>query len=502
MIAEQTGSDNSATTIGKAALSYNPEGGPALCSLSFPVGKVAVSSNCSNLPTEDGFSFMPVFHNNTHPYSMSTNNGILLPAKGSATPVLPFPDASYYPSMFCIPQNQQKQLTCLPHSNPLYQVLKASPTTGTSSGLTTSHKPSKSHLEIMAQAISKSSFSSEELQLQPSQMQHVLGSHSSGKFVDGSGSFAQKASNDENYGIPFQIMKFALASHEDGKQQHLVSEHIGFSFKSTSSIKPEAHISALPQDSASKSTVKEVSVDGLTQTRSSLPTSNTGNQSLSSSSAPISVVSVNSSISQQQRQQKEIIQLQKQHTEQMQLACTVQVQAPMFNNSSYSSGGCNYPNGNSIFSLVHNDNLVQFLQLQNGSVATTPQIPSLATTSSLKNLTPRQSRNSQRQSHISFESNLNSASLFHRQQFLINRRPISSVVDGRSSSSSTSTCIHRSGCLQTSCGDRKGYPAAAESPTQQIKMSTGPSQKPIPVCGRDVPSIVSTRTSQLSELKY
>ncbi|KAL5792922.1 hypothetical protein ACOSP7_001516 [Xanthoceras sorbifolium] len=157
-------------------------------------------------------------------------------------------------------------------------------------------------------------------------------------------------------------------------------------------------------------------------------------------------------------------------------------------------------NNGSIFpqAIVQSNSSSQSPQWKNSTRTPTSQVPptSMASsnTSNLKNVTQQQVRPPQGQTQISFERNSKSGIQPQGQQIPTSNQSPSPLVVGSAPSG---------GNLRTSStGSKVGSSIPTLQSQQTENSSASTSQKSSPVCGRNVPSILSTCASQLSELKY
>ncbi|KAI3449641.1 hypothetical protein Pfo_006306 [Paulownia fortunei] len=252
-------------------------------------------------------------------------------------------------------------------------------------------------------------------------------------------------------------------------------------------------ISALSMMGTSKS-------DCLARTINFLPSSLTGNHHFQSSSAALtSGVSVTIPNSHQHQQQ--LIQLQKQHMHQMQLTGTAQVKPSTPNSIPGSSLTSIFPSNNPVFTQVsvQTDNSSFPPRWENFPRTTAPEGSSQSATSTLLNIP--QLKSSQGQNHIIFGNSPASAASFQGHQIVINSQPVSSLIVGSPSNSSISKNMGSN--QRTASTVNKAASTISALTSQETEASpNGPSQKSSPACGRNLPSILSTCPSQLSELKY
>ncbi|KAE9612808.1 hypothetical protein Lal_00027364 [Lupinus albus] len=221
-------------------------------------------------------------------------------------------------------------------------------------------------------------------------------------------------------------------------------------------------------------------------------------QTLSLGSASINTISA-SSQQHMQRNQQQIIQLQKQNQYAAAAVGTAQSKTPSTNNGSVysdhlpstSSMATKFPNAVSMFpqNLVPSSGTVaaQLPQWKNSSRATTSQFPSpMASTpsSSVKTLPQQQSRSQQAHTQISFSAIPKSTSV-QVQPLSSTQSPSPPVIVGSPTSSSVSKNTGSPRTTSTSTDNKITHTSLA---SQQAKNSqTGPSGK----SGRNMPSILN-----------
>ncbi|KAL3531339.1 hypothetical protein ACH5RR_010661 [Cinchona calisaya] len=237
------GPSKSAKAVGKVCLSNNSAGGHSVSSSSSPSGMGAVSFNCSNLTVNEAPPFTAILQNSEYPFSISTNGGIPPHMKGTEAPILPFFNASYYPSMFHFTQVQQQQSISQPQPSCLHLVQLPPQAASTSSGSSSFHKRSHSQQQIGCQPSGRRSLSLAGMEQQQSQKQHVSAFPSSIKLdeemsrrdspivVDSQESCAKRSSEGKNLAIPIHPMNVALMSHvaldSAGGNQHQYQQRKG-----------------------------------------------------------------------------------------------------------------------------------------------------------------------------------------------------------------------------------------------------------------------------------
>lgn len=195
-------------------------------------------------------------------------------------------------------------------------------------------------------------------------------------------------------------------------------------------------------------------------------------------------------------QQQQLLQLQVQQHHMLQqqqqqpAMATRSKAAPTTNSLSSSSNVAKFPNNPPVYSqtLIQGNSSVQSSQSKNTG----------RTSSSLKNMPQQQGRAPQGHTQISFGGDHQSALTPQGQQI---------VSNNHQSSSSTSVAGTPSTAGNSRTNAVGGKPSAGASintlqPQQTENSSTRAGQKSSPVCGRNVPSILSTCSNHLSELKY
>lgn len=232
----------------------------------------------------------------------------------------------------------------------------------------------------------------------------------------------------------------------------------------------------------------------------------TGNRPRSVASTVMTTTAAAAAVNSPNSQQQQLIQIQQQQ-QQQQHAMAARSRAPTTSGQLSSSIAAKFPSNSSVFSqtFIQSNSSAQSAQWKNlartpASQAPSPS-PAASTTSTLRNLPQQQGRAPQGHTQISFGSNPNSATAFQGQPIPINNQSPSPLVSGSPSNCSISKSA--SGSLRTASTGSKAGPSVPTLQSQQTEnSSTGTSQKSSPVCGRNVPSILSACPSQLSELKY
>lgn len=140
----------------------------------------------------------------------------------------------------------------------------------------------------------------------------------------------------------------------------------------------------------------------------------------------------------------------------------------------------------------------QASQSKNSGKTPDSQVTSIitSTTPTFKNNSQEHGRVIQGHKQISFGGNYMSSLPPQGQQLLSNNQPLGSTA-------TVAGIPPHGGNLKTNSQGSKVGPSMNTSQTQQTENSSaGTGQKSSPVCGRNVPSILSSCPSQLSELKY
>lgn len=186
-------------------------------------------------------------------------------------------------------------------------------------------------------------------------------------------------------------------------------------------------------------------------------------------------------------QQQQLIQLQKQHA-----IGSGRTKVPTSSNHQPSpSITTKFPNNHSVFpqNLVQSMSSAQSSLWKNSARTPASQVPAPSTNSAIKNLPQQQGRAPQGQTQISFGGSPRSTSA------------PSPFVTGSPTNSSISNTT--GGSLRTTPMSSKAGPSIPMlQPQPADNSSSSPGQKSSPVCGRNVPSILSTCPSHLSEVKY
>ncbi|XP_075641382.1 protein TIME FOR COFFEE isoform X1 [Castanea sativa] len=202
-----------------------------------------------------------------------------------------------------------------------------------------------------------------------------------------------------------------------------------------------------------------------------------------------------------QQQQLLQLQMQKQHVmQQQQPALSARSKASTTNSLSSSPIVAKFPTNPPVFSqtLIHSNSSVQSSQSKNAGRNPSSQAPTASSVASnapfLNYLSQQPGRAPSGPAQISFGGNSKPALSPQGQQMHTNNR---------SSSTSASGSPSTGGNLRTnSTGGKVGSSTNTLQSQQTENSSGGTGQKSSPVCGRNVPSILSTCPSHMSELKY
>ncbi|XWS36299.1 hypothetical protein CRYUN_Cryun20dG0073700 [Craigia yunnanensis] len=220
----------------------------------------------------------------------------------------------------------------------------------------------------------------------------------------------------------------------------------------------------------------------------------TGNwppRSITSNTVTINPPIANSSSSQQQ-----LLQLQKQHMvqqHQQQPGTVSRSKTQTTNSMPASSIASKFSSNAAIFpqTVPQSNTAAQSIPWKNS--ARTPASPA-TNISGVKNFPQQPSRSPQGQTQISFGVNLKSGLSPQGQEIPTSSQSVSPMLVGSPPSS---------GSLRTSStGSKVGSSVPTLQSQQSENSSAGNGQKSSPVCGRNVPSILSKCPSHLSELKY
>lgn len=220
------------------------------------------------------------------------------------------------------------------------------------------------------------------------------------------------------------------------------------------------------------------------------------NGSWPSHSIASTAITSNETLSSNASSSQQMLQLQKQHNGQQQ-------QPPMatrYKASNSTTSATKFINSLSVFSQTftqcNSSNLASHSKssgkISDSQVLQTSVITATAPT--LKNVSQEQGRVLQGHTQISFGGNYKSSLPLQGQQQLSNNLPLNTIFVGSPPNGSNSK--------PNSQGSKVGSSINALQTQQGDNSSARTGQKSSPVCGRNVPSILSSCPSHLSELKY
>ncbi|KAI9181283.1 hypothetical protein LWI28_015868 [Acer negundo] len=539
--ANQSGPLKSATSNKSTSFSSNSTSAFPSSSTSLPPVAAAVSYSYSN---------MTILQNNGYPFPVPTPIGAPPAIRGSHSQALPYFNGSFYSSQFFHPSQLQQQQQ--PNSQPLIQ---AHQNTNTPSASSSSYKQPQSQ-QPRGMPVSGSNILSSTSAQQPqqSQKQHVPPSNKNRKLeAEMSGentpslaesriSQNQTSAYGQNFSVPLQPLNYALmpssavsgsnngGNHGEKQQQSQQKNLKGgveaippqafamsfASFSGSNNTGSNLSFSSMPQNPAifqsqgyqvapaaqvaqqknhqmsemktgggssnhddSKKTGlgKSATTNGQTlvfdnpaRTLNFVSTPFTGNWPSRSITQTAQVAS-----NSQNFHQNQLLQHPKQQ---------YRSKPQTSNSQSSSSIAAKHSNNGSIFpqTIVQGNSCSQSPQWKNSTRTPTSQVPPTSVASSNvlnhKNVPQQQVRSPQGQTQISFERNSKSGLAPQGHQI-----PTS----------------NQSPLITCSTGSKAGSSIPTLQP-ENSSASTG--QKSSPVCGRNVPSILSTCASQLSELKY
>ncbi|KAL0435736.1 UNVERIFIED_CONTAM: hypothetical protein Sradi_0281500 [Sesamum radiatum] len=534
--ANSSGPTQSASAVGHASLSSNSAGRPSV-NLPLPGGAAAVSFNHPLFPSNEAAPYIALLQNNGCPVPISTN--FAMPPFKGGSPTMPFLNSSYYSSPLF---NCEQQTSTKTRDNKFPTPVNAHPAPPEKL-LQPSHSSSKSDTEVsrksgastadglVSQSVKPNNGQTSSFPVQPMNF-GVIPSVSIGGGAVGN-----------KHGDPQQGSKGGV---------ELIPQALALSFGSNPSINPALNFSSMVQNSgifhmlpdmarnanqmaphsqmaqqknfqasegkyplvggksnflkgdcndiSSLSTMGTFKFDGLAKTTNFLPSSLTGDQSSQSSSAAVtSGVSVTIPNFQPHQHQQHLVQLQKHHMQQLTGAAQVKASAADSIPGSFLAGS--FPSNNPVFTQVsvQTENPSFPPMWENFSRATAPEGSSQCASSTLVNMP--QVKSSHGQTHISFGDSSVPATSFQGQQLVTKSQPVPSFVVGCTLNSSMSKNTGSS--LRTASTLGKAGSTISPLPCQETEASlNGPTQKTSPSCRRNVPSILSTCPSQLSELKY
>ena len=556
-MASQAGPSKSASSINSASLPGNGIAGLTTNSPALPAMAAAVSFSYPNLAANET-PYLTILPNNGYPFPISTPAGNQPTFRGG-TPAQAFPffNGSFYSSQMIHPSQLQQQQT-QPVVQPGHQ------NASNSSGSSSSHKQPQSRQPRGAHA-STNNFLTSAMMHHSRKLDTEMSGESIPIIADTRAGHSKKSVHGPNFMVPGQPNFGLMASTTVGgsgnhgekqQQQHQLSQEknlkggaelipsqaFAMPFASFNGSKTASNLnfSAMAQNppilqsfpdmtrrgyqviSAAQATQKKnhqpsegktagssinpddgkkatlgkstmgngqaLVFDNSAQTLNFMSTGNWLSQSITTTTS-IPMAANSSSTSHQQQ----LVQLQKQHILHQQLQPPIGAadsKASISNSLPLPSIGAKFPNNAPVFSQTQalGNSSPQNPQWKNSSRIPSSQAPltslSASNTSVHKNASQQQGRVPHGHSQISFGSSSKSALPPQGQQI---------------SSSSQSTS---SGGRTTSKNAKANSSTPGIQSQQSDNSSSGNAQKSSPVCGRNVPSILSARPSHLSELKY
>ncbi|XP_022771112.1 protein TIME FOR COFFEE-like isoform X2 [Durio zibethinus] len=557
--ANQSGPSKSATSTNKASMTSNSsKPGISTSSAAIPGVAAAVSFNYPNLSANEA-PYLTILPNNGYPFAISApvaNHSAI--RGGTPTQALPFFNGSFYSSQMFHPQLQQQQAYSQPLVQPAYQ------NAVTSSGSSSSHKQPESQPPRAGQVSSNNLLSSTSMHSQQLQKYNMLPPNQSRKMeseMNGENTTANthKSVYAQNQALPQQPLNFALVpsatagggsvkgNHSEKQPSQLKNlkggvdlvppQAFGMSFASFTGNNIASNLNfssmaqnptifhTLPVPLAAQQKNHQVSEgkngagysnldDGKKVSSGKAHTTNGQTYVFDNSARSLNFVSshvignwpprsitsttvtinppvvANSSNSQQQ-----LLQLQKQHMvqqHQQQPATASRSKTQTTNTMPSSSNTTNFSSNAAIFpqTLAQSSTAAQSTPWKNS--ARTPPSPA-TNVSAVKNFPQQPTRPPQGQTQISFGVNTKSGLSPQGQEMPARGLSASPMIVG-------SPC---SGNLRTSSARGKVGSSVPTLQSQQSETnSAGNGQESSPVCGRNVPPILSTCPSHLSELKY
>ncbi|XP_022758236.1 protein TIME FOR COFFEE isoform X2 [Durio zibethinus] len=557
--ANKSGPSKSATSTNKASLTNNSTPGILTSSTALPGVAAAVSFNYPNLGANEA-PYLTILQNNGYPFAISAPVGNPSSIRGGTpTQALPFFNGSFYSSQMFHPQLQQQQA----HSHSLVQ--PAYQNTVTSSGSSSSHKQPESQQPRGGQVSGNNFLSSTSMHSQQLQKYNMLPSNQSRKMepeMNGENTTAntQKSVYGQNPALPHQPLNFALVpsatvggggvngnhSEEQLSQQknlkggvdlvpqqafamsfasftgNNIASNLNFSsmaqnpniFHSLPDMARQGYqFTPVPQAAQQKNHQisdgkngagstnlddgKKVSSGKSHKTNSQTYVFDNSARSLNFVSSPVTgnwpsrsitstTVTINPPIvANSSNSQQQLLQLQKQHVVQQHQQQS-RSKTETTNTMPASSIAAIFPQ-----TVPQNTTAAQSTLWKNS--ARTPASPA-ANVSAVKNFPQQPSRPPQGQTQISFGVNNKPCLSPQGQEIPTSGQSASPMIVGSPPSS---------GNLRTSSTSSKVGSSVPTLQSQQSENSSaGNGQKSSPVCGRNVPSILSTCPSHLSELKY
>ncbi|KAK3193779.1 hypothetical protein Dsin_025089 [Dipteronia sinensis] len=553
--ANQSGPLKSATSNKSTSFSSNSTAAFPASSTSLPPVAAAVSYSYPN---------MTILQNNGYPFPVPTPIGAPPAIRGSHSQALPYFNGSFYSSQFFHPSQLQQQQQ--PNSQPLIQALQNTNTSSASSSSykqPQSQQPRGmpvSGSNILSSTSMQQPQQSQKQHVPPSKKNRKLEAEMSGEntpsLAESRISHNQTSAYGQNFSVPLQPLNYALmpssavsgsnngGNHGEKQQQsqqknlkggvELIIPPQAFamsfaSFSGSNNTGSNLSFSSMPQnpvifqsqgyqvapaaqaaqqknhqmsemktgggssnhdDSKKTGLGKSATTNGQTlvfdnpaRTLNFVSTPFTGNWPSRSITQTAQVAS-----NSQNFHQNQLLQHQKQ-----QMLQQSRSKPQTSNSQSSSSIAAKHSNNGSIFpqTIVQGNSSSQSPQWKNSTRTSTSQVPPSSVASSNvsnhKNVPHQQDRSPQGQTQISFERNSKSGLAPHGQQIPTSNQSPSP------SGGNLITC---------STGSKAGSSIPTLQSQQPENSSAITGQKSSPVCGRNVPSILSTCASQLSELKY
>ncbi|KAJ6352419.1 hypothetical protein OIU76_001614 [Salix suchowensis] len=529
----QTGPSKSSSSINNELLSGSAVAGVTTISSALPGMTAAVSFSYPNLAANEA-PYLTILPNNGYPFPISTPVGNPTFRGGAPAQALSFFNGSFYPSQMLHPSQLQQQ-------QPQPVVQPGHQNASTSSG-SSSHKQPQSQQPRGAHVSTNHFLTSTMMQSQQLPKPHIPSHHSRKLDSEMSGestpiiaetraSHSKKSVHGPNFMVPLQPNFGVMASTNVGgggnhgekqqqqQQKHQLSQEknlmggvelvpsqaFAMSFASFNGSKTASNLnfSAMAQNPPILQSFPDMTwqgyqvvtagigqtliFDNSARTLSFVPSPFTGHWPSHSITAPTSIpVAAHSSSTSQQQQ---LVQLQKQHVLQQPMGAA-ESKAPTSSSLPSPSIDAKFSKNTTIFSQTQaQESTPQNPPRKNSSRTPSTQSPlaSLTVSSTVhKNASQQQGRAPQGRSQISFGPSSKSSLLPKGQQ-------ISSSNHSPSSGGNTIT---------TSKNANANLSVPAIQSQQCDNSSSGNAQKSSPVCGRNVPSILSTCPSHLSELKY
>lgn len=564
--ANQPGPSKSAVTSTKSAsVSGNSTAAPPATTAALPPAAAAsaVSYNFPNLAGNET-PYLTILQTNGYPFPVPTPIGTAPAIRGGThAQALPFFNGSFHSSQIFHPSQLHHQQQ--PHSQSIMQAAHQNTSTSSASSSSHKqlHNHQPRGVSVSANNfVSSMSMQSPQMQKQhvsSSIQNHKLEAEMSGEntpsVADSRLSHNQTSVYGQNFSVPLQPLNFQLmpssavggstgGTHNEKQQKsqqkslkggvELIPQAFAMSFASFSGSNSPSNLNfsalqhnpaifqslpdmaryqvvpaaqAAPQNhqitevktggsskhdegkkpglgKSSATNVQTLVFDNSARTLNFIASPITGNWPSRSITSTAITTNVPVAANSQNFQQQQLLQLQKQQMmqQQQQSTAAARSKAQTTNCLPSSSIGAKLSNKAPTFSqtLVQSNSSSQSPQWKNSARNPTNQVPPNSLTSSgtpnIKNVSQQQIRSSQGHTQISFERHSKSGLAHQGQQI-----PTSN---------------------QSPTGSKGGssIPTLQSQQAENSSASTG--QKSSPVCGRNVPSILSTCPSHLSELKY